>query len=159
MSIFNLIWNTKKWLFSLLPTVQIGFLCGVKPISLGEIPLPKNNGGANEKTFINFVWKALSCEPLGLLTWLNKSFSPKENTGTRFALDRENKRSTEQHKTVNKSCWVQQIRKCKGFLIPIQECRICLVTFFEWQYWLCWWAYPVFRAIFANPFLSLRVNV
>lgn len=38
-----------------LPTVQIGFLCGAKPINLGEIPLPKNNGGANDKTFSNFV--------------------------------------------------------------------------------------------------------
>lgn len=69
-----------------IPTVQAGLLWGIIPISLGKIPLPKNNGGAKDKIFINLCWKALSLDPLGLLTWLNSSFSPKENTGTRYAL-------------------------------------------------------------------------
>lgn len=36
-----------------IPTVQTGLLWGIIPISLGKIPLPKNNGGANDKIFIN----------------------------------------------------------------------------------------------------------
>lgn len=77
-----------------IPTVQIGLLRGTKPIILGRMPLPKNNGGAKESSFINLFWKALSLDPLGLLTWLKISFSPKEKTGTRYALHRRQKENT-----------------------------------------------------------------
>ena len=70
-----------------LPTTFIGFLCGKKPNVYWKIPRPWKRTGANATFFWIFSWISRNHDPLGLLTWLNTSFSPNANTGTNEALE------------------------------------------------------------------------
>ena len=69
-----------------LQTVWIGLLYGSNPKVYWKTPRPWKSGGANPISSFTFVCQWRSAEPEGLLTWSYKSFSPKENTGTKDAL-------------------------------------------------------------------------
>lgn len=72
-----------------LPTTLTGFLYGINPKVYWKIPRPWKSTGANATFLWIFSWMSRSRDPLGLLTWLNSSFSPNAKTGTREALEIE----------------------------------------------------------------------
>ena len=99
-----------------LPRTLTGFLWGKNPNVYWKIPRPWKRTGAKATFFWIFSWISRSQDPLGLCTWLNRSFSPKANTGTRDALERKYDRKNKLVSKWQKSFWVESTPSSQAFL-------------------------------------------
>lgn len=130
-------WHKTKKVFLMwldLPTTFTGFLYGINPKVYWKIPRPWKSTGANATFLWIFSWISRSRDPLGLLTWLNSSFSPNAKTGTREALQ------TEQHPSVistsQTKLWSPLLKALRPNLFDIFECLIMLYNHCKLKYFL-----------------------